>query len=119
MSYPHKLHFGSRPRPQLNLGRRGSTKLRADGLPLWSGGVPRVNGMLLVRTFASSSPPPLRVCPRFVIFASVLQAASSQPDKVAAQTYHATKRRQAASTRQPSRETLWPPGSFISHVEIQ
>ena len=35
------------------------------------------------------------------------------------QTYHATKRRQAASTRQPSRETLWPPGSFISHVETQ
>ena len=52
MSYPYKLHFGSRSGPQLNMGRRGSTVVRADGLPLWSGGVPRV---IVVLTYLCST----------------------------------------------------------------
>ena len=49
MSYPHKLHFRERSRPQLDMGRGGArARLRADGPPLllyraWSGGVPRVS----------------------------------------------------------------------------
>ena len=60
MPYPYELHFREGPRPQLNMGRRGSTKLRADGLPLWSRGVPRVSGVLSdLRVLLSSSPPSL------------------------------------------------------------
>ena len=91
VSYPHKLHFGSRSRPQLNMGRRGVTKLRADGLPLWSGGVPRVSGDLLsgadLRVLLSSSPPSLSsICnapPAPPLpFASVFNAASVKRPRV-------------------------------------
>ena len=60
MPYFHQLHFGSRSRPESHLGRGRSAKLRADGLPLWSRGVPRVSGVLSdLRVLLSSSPPSL------------------------------------------------------------
>ena len=62
MSYPYELHVRERPGPEFDLGRRGVTKLRADGLPLWARGVPRVSGLLSgadLRVLLSSSPPSL------------------------------------------------------------
>ena len=101
MSYPYKLHFGSRPRPESHLGRGRSTVVRADGLPLWSRGVPRVSGLLSgadLRVLLSSSPPSLSsICN--LPFASVFMPLAKRvdPEGEPQQWVHGAK----ASTEDP------------------